>query len=112
MEGYSYIMSTGLALSLEFTQALAYSRQPPENGEQPAFTNRAQPYVYWGGPSWWAWFWQLARLPNTELLLLVIMRHLHLRPSCSSVSLCWARRLVVNRLQAFLSKLGWFSQTR
>ena len=36
---------------------------------------------YWGGPSWWAWFWQLARLLKTELLLLVIMRHLHLRLS-------------------------------
>ena len=40
----------------------------------------------WGGPSWWAWFWQLARLLKTELLLLVIIRHLHLRPSRSSVS--------------------------
>ena len=39
-----------------------------------------------GGPSWWAWFWQLARLLKTELLLLVIIRHLHLRPSRSSVS--------------------------
>ena len=42
--------------------------------------------TYWGGPSWWAWFWQLARLLKTELLLLVIIRHLHLRPSRSSVS--------------------------
>ena len=39
-----------------------------------------------GRPSWWARFWQLARLLKTELLLLVIIRHLHLRPSRSSVS--------------------------
>ena len=45
-----------------------------------------QKLKYWGGPSWWAWFWQLARLLKTELLLLVIIRHLHLRPSRSSVS--------------------------
>ena len=48
--------------------------------------NKSGEKSYWGGPSWWAWFWQLARLLKTELLLLVIIRHLHLRPSRSSVS--------------------------
>ena len=39
-----------------------------------------------GRPQLVGLFWQLARLLKTELLLLVIIRHLHLRPSRSSVS--------------------------
>ena len=55
--------------------------------QQPLLLLKTQTTVnYWEGPSWWAWFWQLARLLKTELLLLMIMRHLHLRPSRSSVS--------------------------
>ena len=54
--------------------------------------------LYWGGPSWWAWFWQLARLLKTELLLLVIMRHLHLRPSRSSTEEVHALVSYIHRL--------------
>ena len=61
-----------------------------------------------GGPSWWTWFWQLAQLLKKELQLLVIIRHLHLGPSQQCLVVL-GQKTWVNRLQAFLSKLGWFS---
>ena len=64
-----------------------------------------------GGPSWWTWFWQLAQLLKKELQLLVIIRHLHLGPSQQCLVVL-GQKTWVNCFQAFLSKLGWFSQTR
>ena len=59
--------------------------------------------TYWGGPSWWAWFWQLARLLKTELLLLVMIKHLHLIFFCSNATMAFAWSLYKILLAVLIS---------